>query len=35
MRHRAVIGTTGHGLRRQEWGYLIVAKSIRRQQGGL
>jgi 4-amino-4-deoxy-L-arabinose transferase-like glycosyltransferase len=28
MRHRAVIGTTGRGLRRQQWGYLIVAKSV-------
>jgi 4-amino-4-deoxy-L-arabinose transferase-like glycosyltransferase len=25
MRHRAVIGTTGTGLRRQVWGYLVVA----------
>jgi 4-amino-4-deoxy-L-arabinose transferase-like glycosyltransferase len=35
MRHRAVIGTSGRGLRRQQWGYLIVARSVRRQQGGL
>lgn len=35
MRHRAVIGTTGRGLRRQQWGYLIVARSVRRTQGGL
>ena len=35
MRHRAVAGTSGKGLRRQRWGYLIVAKSvpIRRQSG--
>ena len=35
MRHRAVIGTSGRGLRRQVWGYLIVAKSVRRQPPGL
>jgi hypothetical protein len=35
MRHRAVVGTSGKGLRRQRWGYLIVAKSVpmRRQSG--
>jgi hypothetical protein len=27
MRHRAVIGTTGTGLRRQQWGYLVVARN--------
>jgi hypothetical protein len=35
MRHRAVIGTSGRGLRRQVWGYLIVAKNQRRQPPGL
>ena len=35
MRHRAVIGTSGRGLRRQVWGYLIVAKSVRRPGPGL
>ena len=33
MRHRAVLGTSGRGLRRQVWGYLIVAKSVRRPPG--
>jgi 4-amino-4-deoxy-L-arabinose transferase-like glycosyltransferase len=35
MRHRAVVGTSGRGLRRQQWGFLIVAKSVpvRRQPG--
>jgi 4-amino-4-deoxy-L-arabinose transferase-like glycosyltransferase len=25
MQHRAVVGTTGRGLRKQRWGYLVVA----------
>lgn len=28
-RHRAVVGTTGRGLRRQQWGYLILATNTR------
>jgi hypothetical protein len=27
-RYRAVVGTTGHGLRRQVWGFLFVATNI-------
>jgi len=29
--HRAVIGTTGHGLRRQRWGFLVVVSNIPRR----
>ncbi|HYT76010.1 MAG TPA: hypothetical protein VEL79_14745, partial [Vicinamibacterales bacterium] len=25
LRHRAVIGTSGNGVRRQVWGYVVVA----------
>jgi 4-amino-4-deoxy-L-arabinose transferase-like glycosyltransferase len=31
MAHRAVIGTTGHGLRRQRWGFLVVATNVPRR----
>jgi 4-amino-4-deoxy-L-arabinose transferase-like glycosyltransferase len=29
--HRAVIGTTGRGLRRQRWGFLVVATNVPRK----
>ena len=29
--HRAVIGTTGHGLRRQRWGFLVVVSNVPRR----
>jgi hypothetical protein len=32
MQHRAVVGTTGRGIRRQRWGYLIVATNRPREQ---
>ena len=28
MQHRAVVGTTGKGLRRQRWGFLVVATNM-------
>ena len=28
MQHRAVVGTTGRGLRRQKWGFLVVATNV-------
>jgi hypothetical protein len=28
--HRAVVGTTGKGLRKQRWGYLVVVTNRRR-----
>ena len=31
MRRRAVMGTSGHGLRRQRWGYLVVASNVTRR----
>jgi hypothetical protein len=31
-RHRAVIGTSGKGLRRQVWGYLVVASEVSDRQ---
>jgi len=29
--HRAVVGTSGHGLRRQRWGFLVVATNVPRR----
>jgi 4-amino-4-deoxy-L-arabinose transferase-like glycosyltransferase len=29
--HRAVVGTTGHGLRKQRWGYLVVVTNEKRR----
>ncbi len=29
--HRAVVGTTGHGLRKQHWGYLVVVTNETRR----
>jgi 4-amino-4-deoxy-L-arabinose transferase-like glycosyltransferase len=31
MAHRAVVGTTGRGLRRQRWGFLVVATNVPRR----
>jgi 4-amino-4-deoxy-L-arabinose transferase-like glycosyltransferase len=45
LQHRAVVGTIGHGLRRQRWGFLVVVTNAtdaavddtveRRRRGGL
>ena len=32
--HRAVIGTTGRGLRRQRWGFLVVVSNVPRHPRG-
>lgn len=32
MRRRAVTGTTGRGIRRQRWGYLVVATNVPRHR---
>jgi len=29
--HRAVVGTSGRGLRRQRWGYLVVVTNVPRK----
>jgi hypothetical protein len=29
--HRAVIGTTGRGFRRQRWGFLVVVSNVPRR----
>lgn len=29
--HRAVVGTSGHGIRRQRWGFLVVATNVPRK----
>jgi hypothetical protein len=29
--HRAVVGTSGRGLRRQRWGFLVVATNVQRK----
>jgi hypothetical protein len=29
--HRAVVGTSGHGLRRQRWGFLVVVTNVQRK----
>jgi len=31
MAHRAVVGTSGRGLRRQRWGFLVVVTNVQRQ----
>jgi len=31
MAHRAVVGTSGRGLRRQRWGFLVVATNVPRR----
>jgi len=31
MAHRAVVGTSGRGLRRQRWGFLVIVTNVRRQ----